>query len=644
MAGPSVKLSLESLQEHKVQEISLDGLETYTKPLSMSENLAKLAHKINFATKTGDKESQESATSEAEEKEAVAPFQQPQWPWESVRNKVRAALTEMSVLSDVIHIARLANKEHPYMVLDPVSVDNTPSKQYNLQIVEKKKSLEAAGNILMSGASRMIRSKHFGSPEKRSAKDDFFGELHRLRMHWRLKRIGSNILGDLSFKTAGSRFWHSGTFEVAKSTEQEIEEAEQKGIMPCALRVTVPSDLSGTSYIQVLIQEGEAEIATALVEHSSRSHVSADAHWQERLEAAQNVLFCKELFAQIAREAVQLKAAIPHLVVGNQIIAHIFQGVQLCITLCHDTNMDRRRILSSSMEATVKPNHSHALEHSLHQLLRELHRSNLNGATPRPITMSHSAAAKRRRTLALQAAGHKEIAQTQQTECLLEKIMKQAKHIVLRQRVARLLDTMSAEHQDPSIHAHWGAMTRPLQSTVKVHITSSGFIYEQLVRSSVQLSIETDSIQAVWKDGRVVTLTHNEQELRDFIMLSLSQHQVIILQQLCKYMSMQILQYNLHVGTGPAPLLGSASAIMFTTPNGQKTVAVRSDPLEGVTVMVQGCKSSSTHHQQQEVLGDVVTDSKWENLPKGYREVDMARLPGRNFIHKMEMLMATLAK
>ena len=31
MAGPSVKLSLESLQEHKVQEISLDGLETYTK-------------------------------------------------------------------------------------------------------------------------------------------------------------------------------------------------------------------------------------------------------------------------------------------------------------------------------------------------------------------------------------------------------------------------------------------------------------------------------------------------------------------------------------------------------------------------------------------------------------------------------------
>lgn len=51
----------------------------------------------------------------------------------------RAALTEMSVLSDILHIARPANKEQPYMVLDPVSVEGNPPKQYALQIVEKKK-------------------------------------------------------------------------------------------------------------------------------------------------------------------------------------------------------------------------------------------------------------------------------------------------------------------------------------------------------------------------------------------------------------------------------------------------------------------------------------------------------------------------
>jgi len=46
-------------------------------------------------------------------------------------------------------------------------------------------------------------------------------------------------------------------------------------------------------------------------------------HWQQKLEAAQNVLFCKELFNQLAKEAVQLQAAIPHMVVGNQISATV---------------------------------------------------------------------------------------------------------------------------------------------------------------------------------------------------------------------------------------------------------------------------------------------------------------------------------
>ena len=32
-----------------------------------------------------------------------------------------------------------------------------------------------------------------------------------------------------------------------------------------------------------------------------------ELHWQQQLEAAQNVLFCKELFSQLAREAVALQ-------------------------------------------------------------------------------------------------------------------------------------------------------------------------------------------------------------------------------------------------------------------------------------------------------------------------------------------------
>lgn len=44
-------------------------------------------------------------------------FQPSLWPWDSVRNNLRSALTEMCVLHDVLSVV----KEKKYMALDPVS-------------------------------------------------------------------------------------------------------------------------------------------------------------------------------------------------------------------------------------------------------------------------------------------------------------------------------------------------------------------------------------------------------------------------------------------------------------------------------------------------------------------------------------------
>jgi mediator of RNA polymerase II transcription subunit 17 len=56
---------------------------------------------------------------------------------------------------------------------------------------------------------------------------------------------------------------------------------------------------------------------------SGTTSTNHDVHWQHMLEASQNVLFCKELFNQLAKEAVQLQSPIPHMVVGNQIMATV---------------------------------------------------------------------------------------------------------------------------------------------------------------------------------------------------------------------------------------------------------------------------------------------------------------------------------
>ena len=124
-----------------------------------------------------------------------------------------------------------------------------------------------------------------------------------------------------------------------------------------ALKVTVPSELECIKYIQVTIQKGKlptrvkwpypayfvaccldseifpfSSLADQETLCSAKLNISSgggtwpppQTHWQQRLEVAQTVLFCKELFARLAREAVCINTPIPPLVVGNQITVSVY--------------------------------------------------------------------------------------------------------------------------------------------------------------------------------------------------------------------------------------------------------------------------------------------------------------------------------
>lgn len=51
-----MRISIESACEKQVQEVGLDGTETYLQPLSMSQNLARLAQRIDFSQGSGSEE------------------------------------------------------------------------------------------------------------------------------------------------------------------------------------------------------------------------------------------------------------------------------------------------------------------------------------------------------------------------------------------------------------------------------------------------------------------------------------------------------------------------------------------------------------------------------------------------------------
>ncbi|NXT82187.1 MED17 polymerase, partial [Zapornia atra] len=287
----------------------------------------------------------------------------------------------------------------------------------------KKKSLAGAAQILLKGAERLSKSVAENQENKRQR--DFNSELLRLRQHWKLRKVGDKILGDLSYRSAGSLFLHHGTFEVIKNTDIDLDKKISEDY--CPLDVQIPSDLEGSAYIKVSIQKQAPDIGDLgtvnLFKRPMPKAKPGSPHWQTKLETAQNVLLCKEIFAQLSREAVQIKSQIPHIVVKNQIISQPFPVHKLKTLDVKQHVVVQTLLLADTL-------FSHFL---FYYLLLQCHKQTLSSTV-----MPHPASApfghKRMRLAGPQAFDKNDISSLQSNEGLLEKIIKQAKHIFLRRR------------------------------------------------------------------------------------------------------------------------------------------------------------------------------------------------------------------
>ena len=95
--------------------------------------------------------------------------------------------------------------------------------------------------ILLQGADHL---KNLQNETKGSrSPEDFHIELLRLRQNWRLKKVGNTILGDLSYRTAGSQFRQSGVFEVTKADDTRDPVGSSPGATTSATKMAQPSHL-----------------------------------------------------------------------------------------------------------------------------------------------------------------------------------------------------------------------------------------------------------------------------------------------------------------------------------------------------------------------------------------------------------------
>lgn len=439
---------------------------------------------------SADDANNEDDTSNQQQKEQQQPNK---WPWESVRDHLRDALAEVSVLSDVITVATKdcgrdqANNPKRYMILDgPTSFDPQPDQRPYVCLLAKRKALnEQVSKILSNGAEhlRSLQTENrtgVGETGTRN-NNNFHFELLRLRQNWRLKKVSNTILGDLSFRTAGSQFKQSGIFEVIKSDDKEDSDSKSSGDAgpKSVLKVNVPAELEGIAFIQVVIQrESEQLVMTNICQNGAFDpSLVEDVHWQKKLEQAQNVIFCKELFAQLAKEAIEIQAPIPHMVVGNQISCSLLPDIQLLITLWYKSGKEGKRHslfngeINGGERISTPPqpakDHSHVLEHSLHQLLRKAHKRNLNPETG-GLSSSPVGVSKKRRLAGPRAADRRTLLKMATEETFLEQIIAQAQHVCLRLRTMYWLDQVSANLRDPLLTFHWSTLSSPTRTSAKV--------------------------------------------------------------------------------------------------------------------------------------------------------------------------------
>lgn len=666
----NVPIRIEPTDEYKIQEISYNGQEKYIPPLSMSENLSQLISKIDFNQPIDElKEELESTQDEDDESATKSQpnlLNNSSWPFDSMRAKLRIALTEICVLNDVLSIA----KEKKYMIFD--SVNPKPSDQRPIVgLMAKKKALQAASQILADGASNLkssINSNRSGSnilsrdginlndssSSTSTSEPNFYEELKNMRQNWRLKRVGNNIIGDLSyFRPVGYRFTSSSRFEVIKTAPGT------RGLNNQALAVKVPSDLEGKAHIQVsIIKNNDISLVDLSASASGRSYEALkEGTWQAKLEAAQNVLFCKELFCHLANQTVQYQFVIPTTVTGNQIILALFPDIKLYITLVHKTpNTKCSRDMTEGMKKLQKE-HRPVFEHSLHQMLRDFYANMFRRMQGREIP----------REAGPHAIDIKTLNEISRQGCSLDKIVNQAQHLIMRQQTMEVIDTFAAKIKDPLIISHWFCLNSPTTSIVRVDIVSHN--NEILGRSHMLIYIGTRQLRVITRDCKNLLLGYEPDELRHLLVWQSCLHQFIASDKLSKLLGWYTLILNYSVNVTRQELSSTAFFLVICSSNCTHMISIKSGPQFGLTVDVAQFKEPSvvtnsivgklngTDSSSLDSYGTSMESlissslnggshdkqlSRLRDLVDNFREVDWDKMQGKDFLTKLELLMAAL--
>ncbi|KAK6031576.1 hypothetical protein OSTOST_02274 [Ostertagia ostertagi] len=488
--GPGVvrkgaDISLEGVNEWKIQEIGYDGVEKYIKPPSFSDNVGKLARQVDWKKLIGSdalydnpnsikSENEDDETVEKKSVEIEERVVPEAGPWHGVA-KVFTSLQQFNVLLDNLAIMRATDYMKPLTILDPIHAESAPMQTENAaaskatQWVWKRKALLEAMSVLE--LAQRLRNVEV-EDEVHQQKSQFFMELTKMREYWRVRKTGDHIYGDLGYRIFGSKYNPRELFDI---TRISLPPGTSIDANTTVLQVTVPRDLTRRSTLSVsimitLIRDLFASLDDHQFEYMKIDNSKIESiHWSDALKWAQETLICKDIFNTLCSDAVQMRSR----------LSTIRDGVLLEGDLpeegCPYLNRSLREMMVAQ-ECTrwVRP-----------QAFVSLPLTNLSEALdargPRAFTARE-----------IESRAHK-------PQFLLEKLITVASHYSLVEMARKTLEEFMTLTRDPQVHWRW-LRCSPISSQFMVVLTNRNFDYV-VGKVTYYIRVSADSMCLISKDG-----------------------------------------------------------------------------------------------------------------------------------------------
>ncbi|KAF1755444.1 hypothetical protein GCK72_022013 [Caenorhabditis remanei] len=331
--GPrkGVELVLESNDDWKIQEIGYDGVERYMKPETFTDNVGKLARKVEWMKLVNPTNPYENAKVDPQEKlddenvakgggnvELVTPEA---GPWSSVAKYLHESLNQLNILLDDMSVMKTTDYMKALTVLDPLTIHEPTPESINTnrgtQWIWKRRALQEAVQVLDTAQKQRQRAHaNLGLSAEYIAhlqRTKFFEELKEMREIWRVRKTGDFVYGDLSYHIFGWKYDTPNLFDISRRALSNKFEDQNLSI----IEVSVPKDLARRSMLTVSIVKDNIESGELFRDPKDTkymySYKEVDAekvkglHWKDSLKWAQNSLLLRDSFAKLCDEAIKLR-------------------------------------------------------------------------------------------------------------------------------------------------------------------------------------------------------------------------------------------------------------------------------------------------------------------------------------------------